>query len=79
MKLQDKVSFEDMKRFMALNGAGANGATTGSQGSLAGRQIEILEDEVRGLKERTEDIFHQVQSLRQMGGGPSSQRDHTSF
>ena len=58
--MQDKVSFEDMKRFMALNGAGNNGVTTGSQGSLAGRQIEMLEDEVRVLKERTEDIFHQV-------------------
>ena len=31
------------------------------------------------MKERVEDTFHQLQSMRKTGGGPSSQRDHSSF
>jgi len=41
--------------------------------------VELIEDEIRNMKERVEDTFHQLQSMRKMGGGPSSQRDHSSF
>ena len=80
--MQEKVSFEDMKRYLALHGGIASDGGAGSAthaGPLANRQFDLLEEELSKLKERVEDTFHQVQSLRQMGGGPSSQRDHSSF
>lgn len=59
LKLQDKVSFEDMKRFMALNGTGGKGvAASSNQSALSNRQLEVVEDEMRILRERTEEIFH---------------------
>ena len=69
--MQEKVSYDDMKRYVALNaGAGAN---SGDQKSpLANRQFEVIDEELRKLKEKVEDTYHQVQSLRQLGGGPSS-------
>ena len=66
-RLQDKVSFEDMKRYMALNGAGASlgGDGAGNAGGpMANRQFELIDEEMRRLKEKVEDTFHQVQSLR---------------
>jgi len=74
MRLQEKVSFEDMKRYVALNigdNASKYSAGIGPQ-AKANRSVEIIEDDVRRLKERLEDIHHQLQSLRSVGGGPSS-------
>ena len=69
-----------MKRYVALHG-GSSGEALGPNGgpTLANRQFDMIDEEMRRLKERVEDTYHQVQSLRSMGGGPSSQRDHTSF
>ena len=60
LRMQEKVSFEDMKRYVSLNGGG--GAQDGAQatGSVGGpaRQLEMIEEELRSLKEKTEDTFH---------------------
>jgi len=86
LRMDEKVSFEDMKRYVALtSGSGSAPQHVESTASAAGgyamatRQFELIDEELRRLKERVEDTFHQLQSLRQIGGGPSSQRDHTSF
>ncbi len=84
LRMQEKVSFEDMKRYISLNGGVIGGETSGNgpaagQGPMSKRQFELINEEIRRLKEKVEDTFHQVQSLRQIGGGPSSQRDHSSF
>ena len=69
-RLQDKVSFEDMKRYVTLSGGGAtntgNGGSPdhGASGSMANRQFELIDEELRKLKDKVEDTYHQMQSLR---------------
>ena len=72
--LKEKVSYDDMKRYVTLNGnAGVDSAnataksgagSAGGGGPLANRQFELIDEEIRRLKDKFEDTFHQVQSLK---------------
>ena len=78
--MQEKVSFEDLKKYMSMNGGNdSKGGVDGGTGLGGNRRLELVEEEMRRLKDRVEDSYHQLQSLRQMGGGPSSSRDVVSF
>ena len=89
LRMQEKVSFEDMKRYVTLHGAttqggsandaGSNASGQNTGGPMMNRQFELVDEEMRRLREKVEDTYHQVQSMRQIGGGPASARDHTSF
>ena len=61
-RLQEKVSFEDMKRYVALNATGGMASSadgkSGVAGPMADRQFEIIDEELRRLKERLEDTHH---------------------
>ena len=59
LRLQEKVCFDDMKRYVTLNG-GANGG--GPMGS--NRQFELIDEEMRSLKEKVDDALNQIQSVR---------------
>ena len=72
--LQDKVSFEDLKKYMNLNGGGGGTGTGASD-----RNLELLEDQVRRMKDKLDDTYNQLQSIRQTGGGPSLSRDLSDF
>ena len=72
--LQDKVSFEDLKKYMNLNGGGGGTGTGVSE-----RNLELLEDQVRRMKDKLDDTYNQLQSIRQTGGGPSLSRDLSDF
>ena len=72
--LQDKVSFEDLKKYMNSNGSDGQNRTGASE-----RNLELLEDQVRRMKDKLDDTYDQLQSLRQTGGGPSLSRDLSDF
>ena len=78
--MQEKVSFDDLKKYMGSNGGSdGKGGLGGGTGPGGDRHFELVEEEMRRLKDRVEDTYHQLQSVRQMGGGPSSSRDFLSF
>ena len=66
MRMQEKVSFEDMKRYVTLHGAttnaGGSNADAGSEntGGPMNRQFELVDEEMRRLREKVEDTYHQV-------------------
>ena len=63
--MQEKVSFDDLKKYMNLNGGGdVNAGLGGGAGPGGDRRIELVEDEMRRLKDRVEDTYHQLQSIR---------------
>ena len=53
--LQDKVSFEDLKKYMNLNGGGGGTGTGASE-----RNLELLEDQVRRMKDKLDDTYNQL-------------------
>ena len=77
MRLQEKVSFEDMKRYVALNGGKEQ--FSDEKRNPSERNLDLIDDEMRRLKQRVEETFHEMQSMKQIGGGPSSSRDLTAF
>ena len=58
--LQDKVSFEDLKKYMNLNGGGDGQTKT----ITSDRNVELLEDQVKRMKEKLDDTYNQLQSIR---------------
>ena len=54
--LQDKVSFEDLKKYMNLNG-GADGQT---KTITSDRNVELLEDQVKRMKDKLDDTYNQL-------------------
>ena len=73
------MSFEDLKKYMSGGNDGKGGFSGGGAGLGDDRHLELVEEEMRRLKDRVEDTYHQLQSMRQMGGGPSSSRDFLGF
>lgn len=63
-RMQEKVSFEDMKRYVSLQGGSNDAAKGGSDsgpattGQMANRQFELIDEELRRLKDKVEDTFH---------------------
>jgi hypothetical protein len=78
MRLQERVTFEDMKRFVVQNGAGGR-SDFGENKNPNERNLEFMDDEMRRIKSRVDETFHEIQSLKQIGGGPSSSREMTTF
>ena len=60
--LQDKVSFEDLKKYMNLNGGGGGDGQTKTIAS--DRNVELLEDQVKRMKDKLDDTYNQLQSIR---------------
>ena len=63
--LQDKVSFEDLKKYMSMNGGNDGKGGFGGGAGLGGDgHLEMVEEEMRRLKDKVEDTYHQLQSMR---------------
>lgn len=63
LRIQEKVSFEDMKRYVTLNGGTTNSGAGGenvpaASSSMATRQFELIDEEIRRLKDKVEDTYH---------------------
>ena len=54
--LQDKVSFEDLKKYMNLNGGGDGQTKT----ITSDRNVELLEDQVKRMKDKLDDTYNQL-------------------